>query len=285
MSFFENLFLNHIPLAVIAGDSIWYFRRPEKQVAPPPVPFTVAPPKVPQLPLPDINDRLSAFAHDRSRGHEELVAFVDAMMAEGCLPAGAPEKWEIWDAYQEGSGPEFFGGIVVQILSALYLNADDFVPLEYLDWREDVGNAAAQYDKLFERMMGKPGTILANVKALREEVRFSKTGPEVATASARQAFELSNLKLLEIVPPVGWDAFLFVAVPRSNAKRWNQRALRATKGTDGKHDIYVRDANFMASHFIEDARPAGVDYFKDRTGDRPLTVTHYWEASECAVLR
>lgn len=171
MSFSENLFLNYVPLAAIIGGLVWYFRRPKQRAAPPTLPSDVSPPKVPPLPLPETKDRLPAFARDMSGGNEQFVAFVDAMMAQGALSAGAPEEWEIW------------------------------------------------------------------------------------------------------------DADLFPAVPYNKAKRWNQRALRATKQTDGKHDIYAHDAYFMASYFIEDARPAGVDYFEGRTGDRPLSVTHYWEAS------
>ncbi|MCX7565802.1 hypothetical protein OS189_05560 [Sulfitobacter sp. F26169L] len=276
MSFLESLFLNYLPLAAIIVGLIWYFRRPVKR--PPPIQAPpVSPPELPDLELPPLKDRLRVFAHDMSNGHSGLLRFVDDMMAQGVLPSDAPEDWEIWDQYDDGAGPEDFGGIVVQALVSIHLNTDAVMPLVYFDWKEDTEEAAAQFDELFERMTGKTGTILSKINALPENIRYAKTGPEVTAAFARQGFETSGFKLLEITPPMGWDAYLFAAVPRRLGRRWNMRALRATHGMDSRKDISVKDAYFAAALFMEEQRPAGVDYFKNRTGEVSLTVTPYWE--------
>lgn len=140
-------------------------------------------------------------------------------------------------------------------------------------------DAAEQYDLLFKRMTGRTGTIRAKIAVLPEELRYSRSGPEVSTAFARQAFEVNSLKLLEIEPPLGWDTYVFAAIPKDLGKRWNMRALRATKNTDRNKDISVKDAYFAGANFIEAQRPVALDYYEGKTGERSLTITPYWKES------
>lgn len=291
MSFLENLFLNYLPLAAIVAGVIWYFRKGKKAAvapAPPAKPAQTQKPEV--LKLPPNRARLVALAGDLSGGDPGFVALAQEMMDTGQVPEDTNPDFEIELNEAKGRGPDQFGPVLVQALTsqtAFNLMLDDKggvaatkrtgLPTVYFDWKEDMPECCMYFDALFTRLTGKPGPVTAWVDGLPDTVKYATYAPIVTSAFAREVFNKAGFTLLEILPPLGWDAHLFAAVPHRTGRRWKNIALRAGKASTRHAEIITQDAYFTSAFFVEERRPEGVTYFEGRDEGRDIGVYWYWE--------
>lgn len=289
MSFLESLFLNYIPLALIALGVLWYlgafkrFRKSERETEESsPAKTCTAKPRADQskedkLRLPPNRERLAAFAKDMSGDNPEIVRLAKEMMRSGTVPEVANDVWEYDDQYSIGSGPDAFAGVLVSVLTDQFLNGTPKPPVVYFDWKEDMPECCEGFADLYQRTTGEALDFAGMVDIWPGEVRFADNAPIVTSALARECFERAGLVLLEIISPEGWDAHLFAAVPAHAGRRWKNIALRAGPDTTKAQEVLVQDAYFTAADFIEAHRPEGVTFFEGKTGERKVSVYWYWE--------
>jgi len=296
MSFLENLFLNYLPLAAIIAGGVWYFKRRGRENASkeqPPKAAPVKSAKPERLKLPPNRERLVALAHDLSGGDARFVKLATDMMETGVIPPDTDEDWELEFDHPSGSGPDHFGPALVQALAAetssnQYLDMlggkanqkRTELPTVSFDWKEDMPECCEYFDALFERLTGKTSPISEAVLALPDDTKYADKAPIVTTAFAREAFGREGYTLLEIIPPLGWDAHLFAAMPHFNGVRWKNIALRAGKDSTKKEEIITCDAYFTSAYFIEDHRPEGVTHFEGKDKEQQVGVYWFWEVKE-----
>jgi len=135
----------------------------------------------------------------------------------------------------------------------------------------------AGFDGLYTRLTGKPGPVTDWIDSQPDRIKYANYAPCVTAAFAREAFNKAGFTLLEVMPPLGWDAHLFAAVPHHAGRRWKNKAFRAGKQSTRHTEITVQDAYYTAIYFIEEHRPEGVTYFEGLKEGRDIGVYWYWE--------
>lgn len=284
MTFWDNLLYNYIPLALIILGALWYFgafKKFRKTAEQSDDTGTLHQSEEPDqnniLELPPARERLVAFARDMSGDHPGIVALASEMMRSGKVPTNTNDTWEYENFYDVGSGPENFAPVILSVLTSECLNGPPATPLVYFDWKEDLPECCDGFSRLYEKVTGDPIDIGALIEAWPDNIRFGASAPIVTASLARDLFSRAGFNLLELIPPLGWDAHLFAAVPNNRGKRWKKLALRAGSNCTRKNEVISMDAYFTAAKFIAEHRPPGVSYFEHVDPDPDINVYWYWE--------